>query len=114
MLSGCRGRNSLIVKRHLDDNSNLFLPVTHPYVTFFVLLAQNSFAGQNESQYIQVCSFMKVPFSNSSNAICSSSCVFMTIGPYHATGSPIGLPEIRRKRTGESSALIATPSPLHS
>ena len=43
---------------------------------------------------------MNVPFRYSSNAICSSSSVFITIGPYQATGSPMGLPDMSRKRTG--------------
>ena len=30
---------------------------------------------------------MNVPFRNSSIACCSSAFVFITIGPYHATGS---------------------------
>ena len=38
---------------------------------------------------------MKVPCLYSSKAIRSSSRVFITIGPCHATGSPMGLPEIR-------------------
>jgi hypothetical protein len=37
--------------------------------------------------------FRKVPLLYSSKAIRNSSRVFMTIGPYHATGSPMGLPE---------------------
>ena len=37
--------------------------------------------------------FKNVPFSNSSNACLSCSCVFITMGPYHATGSSSGLPE---------------------
>ena len=41
---------------------------------------------------------INVPFSKSSNASLSSSRVFMTIGPYQAIGSPIGLPDTRRKR----------------
>jgi len=36
---------------------------------------------------------MKVPLRNSVNACCSSASVFITIGPYQATGSSIGLPE---------------------
>jgi len=36
---------------------------------------------------------IKVPFSYSSKAILNSSWVFITIGPYQATGSPMGLPD---------------------
>jgi len=46
---------------------------------------------------------MNVLSFNSSNAIWSCWRVFMTIGPYQATGSPMGLPETRRKRTGSAS-----------
>jgi len=34
--------------------------------------------------------FRNVPFSSSSNACLSCACVFITIGPYHATGSLSG------------------------
>ena len=54
---------------------------------------------------------MKVPFRYSSNAIRISSAVFITMGPYQATGSPIGFPETRRKRTGSLSAAMDTASP---
>src|SRR4030042_5883915 len=39
--------------------------------------------------------FIKIPFSYSSKARRSSSWVFITIGPYQATGSPIGLPHTK-------------------
>ena len=41
---------------------------------------------------------MNVPSRRSDIACCSSAFVFITIGPYQATGSSIGLPEISRKR----------------
>jgi len=53
----------------------------------------------------------KVPSESSSNALRSSSCVFITIGPYHATGSSSGFPETRRKRTPRSPACTVTSSP---
>ena len=37
---------------------------------------------------------MNVPLLYSSNAILSSSCVFITMGPYQAIGSPMGLPDM--------------------
>src|SRR6266481_136228 len=43
-------------------------------------------------------SFRNVPFSSSVKACRSCSCVFITMGPYQATGSSRGLPETRRKR----------------
>ena len=46
---------------------------------------------------LSVC-LMKVPLRSSVTACCSSACVFITIGPYQATGSSIGLPETSRKR----------------
>jgi hypothetical protein len=52
--------------------------------------------------------FMKVPCWYSSKATRNSSWVFITIGPYQATGSPMGFPDTSRKRTGESSAVITT------
>ncbi len=59
----------------------------------------------------QVLCLMKVPFRYSSNAVRISSEVFITMGPYQATGSPIGLPDTRRKRTGSFSAVMETTSP---
>ena len=47
---------------------------------------------------------MNVSFCSSANACCNSSCVFITIGPYHATGSLIGLPETRMNRIPSSPA----------
>jgi len=55
--------------------------------------------------------FRNVPASNSSNARRSSSWVFITIGPYHATGSPSGLPDTSRNRTPSSPACTTTSSP---
>src|SRR5262249_18192994 len=52
-----------------------------------------------------------VPLPNSSNAVSSSACVFMTTGPYHAIGSRSGLPATSRKRTDFLSALASTVSP---
>ena len=52
--------------------------------------------------------FMKVPCWYSSKATRNSSWVFITIGPYQATGSPMGFPDTSRKRTGESSAVTTT------
>ena len=54
---------------------------------------------------------MNVPLLNSSNAVRSSACEFITIGPYHATGSRSGLPETRMKRTGRASVVTVTVSP---
>ena len=41
-------------------------------------------------------SFRNFPLSSSSNAWRSCSCVFMTMGPYQATGSSSGFPETSR------------------
>ena len=60
--------------------------------------------------YPRAC-FTNVPCSYSRNATRSSACVFITMGPYHAIGSPSGLPLTRRKRTGRSSVETATVSP---
>ena len=51
---------------------------------------------------------MNVPSRNCATACCSSACVFITIGPYQATGSPIGLPETSRNLMPSSPA---SPSP---
>ena len=48
-------------------------------------------------------SLMKVPVAQVGTACCSSACVFITIGPYQATGSLIGLPEIEQ----EADAFVA-------
>src|ERR1700753_2176176 len=57
-------------------------------------------------------SFKNVPFSSSLNASRNCSCVFITIGPYHATGSSNGLPETSRNRMPSSPACTVTSSPL--
>src|SRR5271166_4294004 len=49
-------------------------------------------------------SFRKVPSWSSVNACRSCSCVFITIGPYHATGSSSGFPETSRNRIPSSPA----------
>jgi len=51
---------------------------------------------------------MKVPFWYSSKAILNSCWVFMTMGPYQAMGSPMGLPVNSRNRTGPSAVAIAS------
>src|SRR6266436_4090679 len=56
-------------------------------------------------------SLRKVPFSSSVKAWRSCSCVFITMGPYQATGSSRGLPETRRKRMPSSPACTMTSSP---
>src|SRR6266496_4036982 len=54
---------------------------------------------------------MKAPACNSAIAWRSCSCVFITIGPYHATGSSIGLPETNRNRMPSSPACTTISSP---
>lgn len=54
---------------------------------------------------------MNAPLRYYSKAIWSSSCVFITVGPYHATGSLIGLPEMSRKRTASFPAETSIRSP---
>lgn len=54
---------------------------------------------------------MKLPSRSSATACRSSSGVFMTMGPYHATGSSIGLPETSRKRMPSSPAWTTISSP---
>ena len=49
-------------------------------------------------------SWMNVPLRSSRIACCSSALVFITIGPYHATGSSIGRPDTSRKRMPSSPA----------
>src|SRR6202023_597299 len=65
----------------------------------------------NSRFHRQLAAFRNVPFSNSSNACWSSCCVFITIGPYQATGSSSGFPETRRNRTPSSPACTSTSSP---
>ena len=52
----------------------------------------------------QARSARNVPRCNSSKACRSCSCVFITIGPYQATGSSIGVPDTSRNRTPSSPA----------
>ncbi len=47
---------------------------------------------------------VNVPLCSSVMACRNSSWVFMTIGPYHATGSSIGLPDTNRNRMPSSPA----------
>ena len=54
------------------------------------------------SDYLLV--FRKVPSLSSSKACLSCSCVFITMGPYHATGSLSGSPDTSRKRMPSSPA----------
>src|SRR4030067_1334405 len=54
---------------------------------------------------------INAPLRYSLKARSNSSCVFITIGPAHATGSSRGLPETRRKRSPLSPAVIFTVSP---
>src|SRR5205814_9637470 len=54
---------------------------------------------------------INVPFRSSAYARRISSSVFITIGPYHATGSSIGLPDTRRNRMPSSPAWTVTSSP---
>ena len=56
-------------------------------------------------------SLRNVPSRSSVNAWRSSSCVFITMGPYQATGSSSGLPETRRKRIPSSLACTTSSSP---
>src|ERR1017187_6768209 len=56
--------------------------------------------------------FRKVPFSNSWKACWSCSCVFITMGPYQATGSSSGFPETSRNLIPSSPAWTTTSSPL--
>jgi hypothetical protein len=53
---------------------------------------------------IMITHFRNLPSRNSSNACCNCSCVFMTIGPYHATGSLRGSPDTSRNRMPSSPA----------
>ncbi len=44
-------------------------------------------------------------------AVCNSACVFITMGPYQATGSSSGLPETSRKRMPSGPAWTTISSP---
>src|SRR5215831_8645945 len=55
--------------------------------------------------------FKNVSSCNSRNASRNCSCVFITIGPYHATGSSSGLPDTSRKRMPSSPACTINSSP---
>src|SRR6266446_1762321 len=82
----------VVAKRHADTLSSSRVRYSAP--AFFVLP-----------------SFRKVPFSSSVKACRSCSCVFITMGPYQATGSSRGLPETSRKRMPSSPACTMTSSP---
>ena len=59
---------------------------------------------------IQRC-LMKSPVCSSAIAWRSCSCVFITMGPYHATGSSIGLPDTSRNRIPCAPACTTISSP---
>ena len=54
---------------------------------------------------------MNFPDCSSRMAVFSSACVFITMGPYHATGSSSGLPLTSRNRipSGPASTTISSP-----
>src|SRR4026208_236616 len=54
---------------------------------------------------------MNVPLRSSVSACCSSVFVFITIGPYHATGSSIGLPRTSREPSPSAPAPTTPPAP---
>src|SRR5207244_9856744 len=64
-----------------------------------------------DSSPFQRC-LMNLPVSSSEIAWRNSACVFMTIGPYQATGSSIGLPDTSRNRIPSSPACTTISSPL--
>src|SRR5687767_2560523 len=55
---------------------------------------------------------INVPFCRSFISCCSCAFVFITIGPYQATGSSIGFPETSRNRMPSSPACTVISSPL--
>jgi hypothetical protein len=59
---------------------------------------------------VQRC-LMKEPACSSAIAWRSCSWVFITMGPYHATGSSMGLPDTSKKRIPWSPALTSISSP---
>ena len=67
------------------------------------------FPDVNRARYSAL---MNVPSRSSEMASWSSASVFMTIGPYHATGSSIGRPDTSRNRTPSSPAWTTTSSPV--
>ena len=54
---------------------------------------------------------MKLPVCSSDIAWRNCSCVFITIGPYQATGSSIGLPDTSRNRIPSGPAWTVSSSP---
>ena len=54
---------------------------------------------------------INAPVCSSAIACRSCSCVFITMGPYQATGSSIGLPETNRKRIPSGPAWTEISSP---
>ena len=71
--------------------------------------ANRSRAGTRDSS--SYWDFRNVPFCSSRKACWSCSCVFITIGPYQATGSSSGFPETSRNRMPSSPACTSTSSP---
>jgi hypothetical protein len=54
---------------------------------------------------------MNVPSFNSSTACRNCAWVFITMGPYHATGSSIGFPDTSRNRMPSGPACTVSSSP---
>ena len=66
-------------------------------------------ASNGRCAHLRLVSFKNFPSCNSVNACRSCSCVFITMGPYHATGSSSGFPETSRNRIPSSPARTVTP-----
>jgi hypothetical protein len=86
------------------------LHMTAPTILEYVAVTTRGHRPAQKLGSTQRC-LMKVPSCRSAIACLSCSCVFITIGPYQATGSSIGWPDTRRNRipSGPACTVISSP-----
>ena len=106
VMNARRTTNHPVARTYLSTETPLF-----GWISRAGLRAAHARAAGGPSQRpIQRC-LMKSPVCSSAIAWRSCSCVFITIGPYHATGSSIGLPDTSRNRIPSSAACTTISSP---
>src|SRR3984957_20727437 len=88
---------------------NLFYRIVVPGNRWRLTVKDRPFQPDSDSVFYFLSK--NIPSCNSAKACRNCSCVFITIGPYHATGSPSGFPETSRKRIPSSPACTSTSSP---
>ena len=95
------------VERHLyRGKSDPVVSSYFQHVKGYVRVLMSFEAYVPEVKDLRDLCFRNVPCCSSSNACLSCSCVFITIGLYHATGSSSGFPEISSVAKTECAAQV--------